>query len=297
MRSKGPRVLLTNDDGISALGLHEMVVAIELAGIEAVVIAPAENRSGWARRATFSSPVTIEEIDPVGAIRRWRCSGSPVDCVRVGLLADVAPLAEVVISGINLGPNLGDDALLSATVGAAIEGALLGCTGLAVSQQDRDDQFGIFEVSERGTYAATAATAARLAEAILKKPPDDRAVLNLNAPPDSRNAPLRVCRPGRRYYRRGSLRPASPSDPQGTNGYLTFGSPGDPPAPFESTAETDFGAIADGAFALTPIDLDLGLPASRKEWALHAARGEWMASVVSSASPEHGSASPEHDHD
>src|ERR671935_128977 len=101
------RIVLTNDDGVMADGLRALHRALLARGLDVVVVAPTENRSGVARNATYGSPVSVTPVDGDDLV--LACSGTPVDCVRAALLGDIAPDASLVVSGINHGANLGDD--------------------------------------------------------------------------------------------------------------------------------------------------------------------------------------------
>src|SRR6516165_9646362 len=116
------RVLLTNDDGIEAAGLP--------------VIAPDGNRSAMARSITTRRPLWVEEVDFDDGTVGYATDGTPVDCVRLANLGLVEGFeADLVVSGINHGSNLGDDITYSGTVAAALEAIVLGLPGIAVSQQ------------------------------------------------------------------------------------------------------------------------------------------------------------------
>jgi 5'-nucleotidase len=248
----GPRVVLTNDDGIAAEGLHTLTRALAAAELPAVVVAPAENRSGVGRHAFYGRPVTLESLADVGGIDHFACGGMPVDCVRVALLGEIAPDAALVVSGINHGPNLGDDTLNSGTVGAAIEGALLGVTGLAVSQQHFDDDFHILDSFDQTTpvYDTTAAIAALFAEEMLARPAPERVVINVNVPATLREPRVELTRLGRRFYRPGSV---FSGERDGVRGLFTYGRRGGPPPPFEDAPGTDFAALQAGRVSATPI--------------------------------------------
>lgn len=248
----GARVVLTNDDGIAAEGLHTLTRAVAAAALPAVVVAPAENRSGVARNASYGRPVTIETLAEADGIAHFACGGMPVDCVRVALLGETAPAAELVVSGINHGPNLGDDTLNSGTVGAAIEGALLGAAGLAVSQQHFDDDFHILDSFDQTTpvYETTAAIAALFAAEMLARPAPERAVLNVNVPATLRERRVELTRLGRRFYAPGSV---FAGERDGVRGLFTYGRRGGPPPPFEEAPGTDFAALRAGRVSATPL--------------------------------------------
>jgi 5'-nucleotidase len=249
-----PRIVLTNDDGIAAEGLHTLTRAIAATGLPAVVVAPAENRSGVSRAASYGRPVGLEALSAGDGVEQLSCSGMPVDCVRLALLGRTAPAADLVVSGINHGPNLGDDTLNSGTVGAAIEGALLGAGGLAVSQQHFDGDFHILDSFDQTTpvYETTAAIAALFAREMLERPGPERTVLNVNVPATLRERRVEVTRLGRRFYEPDSV---FAGERDGVHGYFTYGQRGGPPPPFEDAPGTDFGAIAAGRVSVTPIAL------------------------------------------
>ncbi|HYJ21605.1 MAG TPA: 5'/3'-nucleotidase SurE [Solirubrobacterales bacterium] len=265
----GPRIVLTNDDGIAAEGLHTLTRAIAETEVPAVVVAPAENRSGVGRHAFYGRPVALESLAEVGGIAHFSCSGMPVDCVRVAMLGRTAPQAELVVSGINHGPNLGDDTLNSGTVGAAIEGALLGVPGLAVSQQHFEGDFHILDSFDPTTpvYETTAAIAGMFALEMLAHPAPERAILNVNVPATLRDPRVEVTRLGRRFYEPDSV---FSGERDGVHGYFTYGKRGGPPPPFEDAPGTDFGALKAGRVSATPISFASHLPDGDQtalEWA------------------------------
>src|SRR6202165_2604090 len=130
-------VLLTNDDGIEAEGLQALRRALGgLTGVRLAVIAPDGNRSAMARSITTRRPLWVEEIEFADGTVGYATDGTPVDCVRLARLGLVEGFeAELVVSGINHGSNLGDDITYSGTVAAALEAIVLGLPGIAVSQQ------------------------------------------------------------------------------------------------------------------------------------------------------------------
>src|SRR3954453_9814020 len=181
------RVLLTNDDGIEADGLQALrraLLAIE--GMELAVVAPDGNRSAFARMITTRRPLWVQEVPFEDGTSGYATDGTPVDCVRLaslGLVEDFA--ADLVVSGINHGANLGDDITYSGTVAAALEGVVLGLPAIAVSQQSGaatldyrfDGGFG---------FAIAASFVARLVERIEEVPLPARTLLNVNVPAKAR---------------------------------------------------------------------------------------------------------------
>ncbi len=130
-------VLLTNDDGIEAEGLQALRRALaQLDGVRLAVIAPDGNRSAMARSITTRRPLWVEEVPFADGTVGYATDGTPVDCVRLASLGLVEGFeADLVVSGINHGANLGDDITYSGTVAAALEGVVLGLPAIAVSQQ------------------------------------------------------------------------------------------------------------------------------------------------------------------
>ena len=126
------RVLLTNDDGITAPGLQAARRALrEIDGVEVEVIAPDSNRSATARSITTRSPLTVEEVEFGDGDVGYATDGTPVDCVRFAELGLVGGRPDLIVSGINHGANLGDDITYSGTVAAAFEGIVLGIPAVA----------------------------------------------------------------------------------------------------------------------------------------------------------------------
>lgn len=129
------KILISNDDGIMANGIRALTEVLSVEH-DVYVVAPDRERSAAGHSLTLHTPLRVEELDPkYGAKRNWVTTGTPGDCVKIGLNAilgeDEKP--DLVISGINHGPNLGADILYSGTVSCAMEGAMLGYPSIAVS--------------------------------------------------------------------------------------------------------------------------------------------------------------------
>src|SRR5712692_5306699 len=195
------KVLLTNDDGIAAEGLHAMRRALlEVPDVELAVIAPDSNRSAAARSITTRRPIWVEEVDFGDGTVGYATDGTPVDCVRFARLGLVDEFeADLVVSGINHGANLGDDITYSGTVAAALEGVVLGLPAIAVSQQSGaralDYRFdGGFDFDVAATFVA------RLVERIEQVPLPARTLLNVNVPAAPPGG-VEVTSLGKRIYR------------------------------------------------------------------------------------------------
>lgn len=249
------KILLTNDDGVDAAGILELRIALHEAGLEVLTIAPAVNHSGAARLATYGDPVHLELVrgDEWGNV--YACEGTPVDCVRVGLLTEIAADTDLVVSGINYGCNLGDDILNSGTVGAASEAALLGVPALAVSEQTKRGSFHILDphdTSERNAMWVAPLSAVIAREMIAMDHPH-RAVLNLNFPAGD-PVDVEVTHPARRLYELGSVEVDGASGRP--LGYRTYGTREGPSPEFEMSPGTDANAINSGFVSISPISYE-----------------------------------------
>ncbi|PZO34472.1 MAG: 5'/3'-nucleotidase SurE [Shackletoniella antarctica] len=128
-------ILVSNDDGIFALGMRTLANSLAAAGHRVTVVCPDRERSATGHGLTMDQPIRAEVIESIfkGDIQAWSCSGTPADCVKLALGALMATLPDVVVSGINHGANLGTDVVYSGTVSAAMEGVMEGIPAIAVS--------------------------------------------------------------------------------------------------------------------------------------------------------------------
>src|SRR5918912_2973547 len=191
------RVLLTNDDGIQAIGLNPARRALlEVPGVELAVIAPDSNRSATARSITTRKPLSVEEIEFQDGTSGFATDGTPVDCVRFAALGLVETEPDLIVSGINHGSNLGDDITYSGTVAAALEGIVLGIPAIAVSQQAVSGELD-FRAGHDYEFGAAAAFTARLVGALERVPIPAGTLLNVNVPGGVRPTGARACRLGK----------------------------------------------------------------------------------------------------
>ncbi len=244
------RVLLTNDDGIEAQGLQALRRALlEVKGLELAVIAPDSNRSATARSITTRRPLWVTEVDFGDGTVGYATDGTPVDCVRFGRLGLIEGFeADLVVSGINHGANLGDDITYSGTVAAALEAIVLGLPGIAVSQQSQSREMD-FRLGTSFDFAAAADFTARVVAETEEVPMPPGTLLNVNVPA-GRPTGVQVTRLGKRIYR-DELRLDDERD--GRRRYWIYGAdPG-----FHDEPGTDLAAVAAGLIAVTPIHFDL----------------------------------------
>jgi 5'-nucleotidase len=230
-------VLLSNDDGHTSPGIRHMRESLLAAGADVVVLAPENEQSASSHALSLRRPLRLNVVSP----NVFALDGTPADCVYVALHAGTRVLPrrpDVIVSGINHGMNLGQDAFYSGTVAAAREGALRGIPAIATSAHPVLD------------LAPVADLTTRLALTLLKTRRSGRApLLNLNVPPNW-SGDLRATRLGERIYEEVvDFR----FDPRGRE-YLWLGGPG---VRHERDAGTDTDAYDDGVASITPLLLDL----------------------------------------
>ncbi len=245
------RVLLTNDDGIEAEGLQALRRALlRLDGIELAVIAPDGNRSAMARSITTRRPLWVEEVDFGDGSVGFATDGTPVDCVRLANLGLVRGFeAELVVSGINHGSNLGDDISYSGTVAAALEAIVLGLPGIAVSQQSSARELD-FTSGAGFDFETAAMFTARLVAELGDVPLPAGTLLNINVPGATPEG-VTVAKLGKRIYR-DELSLVEEGD-TGRRLYRIYGD-----ASYEADEPgTDISAVAACQIAVTPIHFDL----------------------------------------
>lgn len=236
-------ILVANDDGIKARGIHELVNALsEVATV--YVCAPESQRSASGHGITVLKPITVEEVEFENAAFALQISGTPADCVKIGkrMLEKKGIEIDMVFSGINHGGNLGTDTLYSGTVSAAVEGALLGVPSAAVSVNSHE--------AEHFEYACELAV-----EAVKKAydKMDVKTVLNINTPnlPKEEIKGLRFTTLGPREYVEVFV-PVETED--GKTGYMYTGEP----VFYDDLPETvDVVADQQGYASITPLHSDL----------------------------------------
>jgi 5'-nucleotidase len=245
------RVLLTNDDGIEAAGLQALRKALlELRAVELAVIAPDGNRSAMARSITTRRPLWVQEVDFDDGTVGYATDGTPVDCVRLANLGLVEGFtAELVVSGINHGSNLGDDITYSGTVAAALEAIVLGLPGIAVSQQSSALELD-FRAGAGFQFQTAAAFTAKLVAELEHVPLPQGTLLNINVPGGEPSG-VEVARLGKRIYR-DELALVD----EATGGRRLYRIYGDASYERDETG-TDLAAVARGHIAVTPIHFDL----------------------------------------
>jgi 5'-nucleotidase len=242
------RILLTNDDGITAPGLQAARRAlVELDDVAVDVIAPDSNRSATARSITTRSPLSVEEVTFDDGRCGYATDGTPVDCVRFAELGLVGGRPDLIVSGINHGANLGDDITYSGTVAAALEGIVLGIPSVAFSQQS--SRGGLGYVSGRFDFSLGAPFVAELVSRMRTETMPEATLINVNFPAGEPTG-IEVTKLGKRIYN-DELKLVE--ERGGRRHYEIYGwQPG-----YEKIEGTDLNAVAEGRISVTPIHFDL----------------------------------------
>ncbi|WP_217913699.1 5'/3'-nucleotidase SurE [Miltoncostaea marina] len=243
-------ILVTNDDGVGSPGLLALKQALEPFG-RVSVIAPDSNRSAIGRGITIHNPLHVEEVTLADGSPALATDGTPVDCVRFAVLGLLDERPDVIVSGVNLGLNLGDDVTYSGTVAAALEGVLLGWPAIAVSAHATDARADQWDGSSYD-FRAGASFAARLVPRVLEDDFPRGVILNVNAPglpPEEVRGAL-VTRLGRRIYNDELTLEAT----EGARRRFTIYGGG---ASYRREEGTDFAAIESGHISVTPMHFDL----------------------------------------
>ncbi|HWP24595.1 MAG TPA: 5'/3'-nucleotidase SurE [Candidatus Binatia bacterium] len=230
-------ILLSNDDGVQSEGLMALEESLGRVG-EVYTVAPDRPQSSMSHALTLHRPLRVHELGP----RRLSVDGTPVDCVKLALTGLLPLRPQLVISGINKGPNLGDDIIYSGTVSAAIEAALLGLPAIAVSLVAFKD----FD------FRAAAEFTAVLVERIAAKGIPAKTLLNINVPPlpQSELKGWRLTRMGKRHYSENIVERI---DPRGAKYYWIGGDD----LGFADEEGTDCRAVHEGYISVTPLQVDL----------------------------------------
>lgn len=248
-----PIILVTNDDGVYSPGLLALKQQLEQIA-EVIVLAPERNWSATSHSKTMHKPLRVQPVVLADGSAAHASSGSPTDCVALAVGGVLGKLPDLVVSGINLGHNLGIDVTYSGTVACAMEAVIKGVPGIAVSGPMASQ----LDAAQNGAdlHAIQARVAEIAAEVALQTlacglPP--RTLLNINAPSTDPATwrGLHITRMGQREYPSDEL--IERADPYGRPYYWLGGG-----MPLDALDDgTDVGAVANGFVSVTPIMLDL----------------------------------------
>ncbi len=243
-------ILVSNDDGYQAPGLRILVDELRHTATVSVV-APERDRSGASNSLTLETPLRIKAMDN-GFVR---VDGTPTDCVHLAITGLMENEPDMVVAGLNSGPNMGDDVIYSGTVAAATEGRFLGLPAMALSMNSYQPCY----------YETGARVALELVRRLALDPLESNIILNVNVPdlPYEHLSGLKATRLGHRHKAEPVVKSM---DPRGRDIYWV-GSAG---AEQDAGPGTDFHALRNGYVSITPLQVDLTRHASL------AGLGKWL---------------------
>lgn len=234
------KILITNDDGLFGAGLRPLHNELAQLG-EVIVVVPDRPRSACSHSVTLHKPLRVHKVEAEKDFSPYICNGTPADCVALAIEAlHVQP--DLIVSGINLGPNLGDDVTYSGTVAGAMEGAIFAVKSLAVS----------LVTEEKCDCAFAAQFTRQLAEQVIRQSLPPNTLLNVNIPalPPEQIQGVAITRTGRRRW---IYQMHARADPRGMDYWWRGGQPQHD----ESEVGTDIAAISQGKISITPLQMDL----------------------------------------
>jgi 5'-nucleotidase len=237
-------ILVTNDDGITSPGLLALVQSLKSLG-HVSILAPDHNWSGSGHVKTLFRPLRVNAETLADGTPAFSSDGAPSDCVALSVLGIMTEKIDLVVSGINPYPNLGNDMTYSGTVTAAMEGAIWGIPSIAVSLDGKGN-------IQSMDFTPAANIACQVARQLLEHGLPAKTLLNVNVPclPLDQIKGFQITRQGLRIYQDELVRR---QDPQGRPYYWIGGK-----APTGVVQDsTDIGALAEGFVSITPIQMDM----------------------------------------
>ena len=236
-----PNILIVNDDGIQSPGIQALAQAMDGLG-STTIVAPDQEQSAKSHSITLNDPIRLKSVNLKSGLKGWSVKGTPVDCTKIALKNLFRKKPDLLISGINLGSNIGKNLIYSGTVSAAYEGTILGVPSAAISL----DSFNAKE------FSAAKQVSISIANYLLKNKLPKGTMLNVNVPHIRNNKikGFRVTKQGKSSFIDTFERRV---DPRGQSYFWIKGEMRNT----DSSVEFDGKAIANGYVSITPIDFDL----------------------------------------
>lgn len=239
---KVPVILITNDDGVTAPGIRNLVEAVKDLG-KVVVVAPDKPQSGMGHAITIGLPLRLHRVHYFGDIEAYQCTGTPVDCVKLAVDKVLHAKPDICLSGINHGANHSINVIYSGTMSAAVEAAIESIPSAG---------FSLLDYSLEADFSAARIYIRKIVEQMLAHPIDKHTVLNVNFP---KAAPeeikgVKLCRQAYAKYEEDFL---ERTDPHGRKYYWLTGEF----VNFDEGTDTDVWALANNYVSLVPVQFDL----------------------------------------
>jgi 5'-nucleotidase len=239
---KQPVILVTNDDGITAPGIRNLVEAVRDLG-KVVVVAPDKPQSGMGHAITIGLPLRLHKVNYFEGIESYQCTGTPVDCVKLAVDKVLHQKPDICISGINHGANHSINVIYSGTMSAAVEAAIESIPSIG---------FSLLDYSLEADFSAARKYARMIVEQMLKTQVDKHTVLNVNFPigkPEDIKG-VKICRQAYAKYEEDFLERV---DPHGRKYYWLTGEF----VNFDEGTDTDVWALANNYVSVVPVQFDL----------------------------------------
>ena len=243
-KTKKPRpvILITNDDGVTAPGITNLVDAVKDLG-KIVVVAPDKPQSGMGHAITIGQPLRLHKIHATENIDTWSCTGTPVDCVKLAVDKILHRKPDLCLSGINHGANHSINVIYSGTMSAAVEAAIESIPSVG---------FSLLDYSIEADFTVAKKYARIIVENLLKKKMDKHLVLNVNFPaiPEDQLKGIRICRQAYAKYVEDFI---ERNDPHGRRYYWLTGEF----VNFDKGKDTDVWALAHNYVSVVPVQFDM----------------------------------------
>ena len=239
---KEPVILITNDDGITAPGIKNLIEAVKDLG-KVVVVAPDKPQSGMGHAITIGVPLRLHKVNMFEGIEAYQCSGTPVDCVKVAVDKVLHHKPDICLSGINHGANHSINVIYSGTMSAAVEAAIESIPSVG---------FSLLDYSLEADFSASRKYAKMIVEQMLKSKLDKHCVLNVNIPIAKADEikGIKICRQAYAKYEEDFV---EREDPHGRKYYWLTGEF----VNFDEGEDTDVWALANKYVSVVPVQFDL----------------------------------------
>src|SRR5579871_4146900 len=239
---KKPVILITNDDGITAPGIQNLVEAVKDLG-KIVVVAPDKPQSGMGHAITIGNPLRLYPAHLFDGIEAWQCSGTPVDCVKLAVDKVLHRKPDLCLSGINHGSNHSINVIYSGTMSAAVEAAIESIPSVG---------FSLLDYSMEADFSAAKKYARIVVQNLLENPLDKHLILNVNIPrADEKDIKgLRICRQAYAKYEEDFI---ERFDPNARKYYWLTGKF----VNFDEGTDTDVWALENNFVSVVPVQFDL----------------------------------------
>jgi 5'-nucleotidase len=237
-----PVILVTNDDGISAPGIHNLVEAVKDLG-KVIVVAPDKPQSGMGHAITIGVPLRLNRVNVIDGVESYQCTGTPVDCVKLAVDKILHHKPDICLSGINHGANHSINVIYSGTMSAAVEAAIESIPSVG---------FSLLDYSLEADFTAARKYARMIVQQMLQTKLDKHTVLNVNFPKARVDEikGIKVCRQAYAKYEEDFIERL---DPHGRKYYWLTGEF----VNFDEGTDTDVWALANNFVSLVPVQFDM----------------------------------------